>query len=430
MGLIVVGLNHRTAPVELREQLALSEDELRQVLPELGALEPLSAVFLTATCNRFEVYARANDLGSAEREVISWLKTRSRDGEALEDGLYIHRDDAAIHHLFRVTASLDSMIIGEPQVQGQVKKAFTTASEAGTVDNILVRCMSRALKVAKRVRNETGIAKQPVSIPSVSVQLAKKVFGNLAGRSVLLVGAGEMCELAAKHFQQHRVSEIHVANRTLANAEAMAHRINGQAYSLDAVPDLLADVDVVMSSTAASEYVIQASTVADAFCERRYRPLLCIDIAVPRDIDPKVGELSNVYLFDVDDLQQVVTANRSNRQKEARSAEQLVAQEVERFHRALDVDQIAPTIVKLRESLTSIKEEELSRAAKGLAHLAEADMKRVEKFATVLVNRILHDPTVALRKLAEKGGTEDAVEWAEKLFNFSDQKDGSDPKDS
>lgn len=430
MGLIVVGLNHRTAPVELREQLALSEDELREVLPELGALEPLSAVFLTATCNRFEVYARSSDLGRAEEEVIRWLKTRARDGHALEDGLYIHRDDAAIHHLFRVTASLDSMVIGEAQVQGQVKKAFATASEAGTVDNVLIKCMSRALKVAKRVRNETGIAQQPVSIPSVSVQLAKKVFGNLAGRSVLLVGAGEMCELAAKHFQQQRVSQIHVTNRTFANAEAMAHRINGQAYTLDAIPDLLAEVDVVMSSTAASEYVIQADIVADAFTERRYRPLLFIDIAVPRDIDPQVGELSNVYLFDMDDLQQVVSTNRSHRKKEARSAEQMIAQEVERFHRSLDVDRVAPTIVKLRQSLTTIKDEEFSRAAKGLAHLGEADMKRVEKFATVLVNRILHDPTVALRKLAEKGGAEDAVEWAEKLFNFSDQTCESDSKDT
>lgn len=425
--LVVIGLSHKTAPVELREQLAIAQDDLPDALGELKRVAAASGLFATATCNRFEVYCSAQGETNAAEDVAEWIVSRGAgDPKALRKSLYIHRGEAAIRHLFRVTSSLDSMVVGEPQILGQVKQAFATAESVGSTDGFLERCMSRALRVAKQVRTQTEIARQPVSVPSVSVQLARKVFGQLEGRSVLLVGAGEMCELAAKALVDQRVSEVHVANRSPDRAAEMARRVGGQAHPLENVSGLLCDVDIVISSTGAPGHVVTLEHVQEAWSARRFRPLLMIDIAVPRDIDPAIGEMSGVYLFDIDDLQQVVKVNKGQRKREARVAEKIVSEQAMSFGKALRADTITPTIVKLRKELIAIKDEELEKAMRGLSGLSDGDAKRVRKLASTLVNRILHQPTTTLKRLAGNGSADEAAEIVEELFGLDSE--GSDQR--
>ena len=426
MHLFVVGLSHKTAPIELREQLAVSESELPALLEQLNGLPDVSGVFATATCNRFEVYASSRDTDATSRAIVKVISSRAPSkAKQIEDSLYVHSGESAIRHLFRVTSSLDSMVLGEPQILGQVKQAFAVASSAGTLDGSLVRCMNRAFNVAKKVRNETGIARQPVSVPSVSVQLARKVFGQLKGRSVLLIGAGEMCELAARSLLDQRVSTIHVANRSPERAEEMSRRIGGEPHSLAELHTLLAHVDIVLSSTASKDYVLRLEDLQIAWPSRRHRPMLIIDIAVPRDVEPSIGELSNVYLFDIDDLQQAVETNRGERKRASRSAERLVAAQAERFFKGLSADRVTPTIVRLRRALTVMKDEEVARTIARLGELSDADQKQVQKMATTLVNRILHEPSTALKRMAEDGATDETIQIVETLFALenSDEND-------
>jgi glutamyl-tRNA reductase len=419
-GLFVVGMSHKTAPLEVRERFVVPGEELPAVLLELKARGHLAGVFATSTCNRFEVYGTTHDERGALLEVRSWLAERARAEQLpeVEPYLYEHSGAPAVRHLFRVTASLDSMVVGEAQILGQVKSAYAEARRVGTVDPVLKRCMTRALRVARTVRRETEIARHPVSVPQVSIELASKVFGNLAGRTVLIVGAGKMSEMAAKHLATHGVGKTLVANRSPERALELARRLDAEPHPLDAVPELLIDADIVIASTGSRDFVIKPDTVKQAMPKRRYRPLFLIDIAVPRDIDPRVGQISNVYLFDIDDLQAVVESNLGARHREAREGERIVREQADEFTRELEVDRVAPTIVALRQKLLAIKDEETARALHRLDGLGEKERERVGRLASTLINRILHEPTMALKRLAREGGADEAVDLVRVLFGL------------
>jgi glutamyl-tRNA reductase len=423
MSIHVLGLSHKTAPVEVREQLAANDTQLEPVMGELRALDGVLGVFATATCNRFEVYLSAAQAERAVTCVRDWLHARHRglDPGAVSRAIYHYADEEAVRHLFRVASSLDSMVVGEPQILGQVKEAFETAVAIGATDRLLHRSVSSALRVAKKVRSETGIGRQAVSVPQVSVQLARKIFGDLRGRRALLIGAGEMNTLAARALTTHGVGRIDVVNRSIERARVLAAELDGHAHGLDALETLLGEVDIVISSTAAPDPVVRTEMVRRAFTRRRYQPLFLIDIAVPRDIEESVGELPNVYLFDVDDLQEVAEANRGARDREAREAESIVATEAHRFFVSLEGDRVTPTLIGLRERFGVMKDEELARALKGVDDAATR--QRLERLANGLVNRLLHGPLTELKRIARDGDPEEAVALVEALFGLHDHHD-------
>ena len=421
MAILVIGMSHKTAELALREQLDVPADQFSRVLRQLRELESVRGIFATSTCNRIELYASSNDPEQTELALKDWFEERLKDPLKTTDGaLYTHLDRAAIRHLFRVAASLDSMIVGEAQILGQIKDAFATAAKEGVLDSSLNRCLTRALRVAKKVRTKTNIARYAVSVPKVSIELAQKIFGHLADRRVLVIGAGKMGRLAAKSLHSRGVAGVHVANRSPERGAELARQLSATPHRLDEVPDLLTDVDIVISSTGARDAILDVNTVRTALKRRRHRPLCIIDIAVPRDVDPAVGQLANVYLFDIDDLQQVVTANMSERLRHARRAERIVADESDAFVRHMRTDRVAPTIAALRKKFNGIKEEELARGLKSMDGLSKADVKRVTKMTNALINRILHQPSVALKEMAKLGDSEEAVETVERLFELDD----------
>jgi glutamyl-tRNA reductase len=421
MAIVLVGVSHKTAALELREQLDIPDKSLDSVLRELRELAGVRGVFATSTCNRVEIYVSSGAPDEAESALRSWLAARA-DGaaDAVDQALYTHRDESAIRHLFRVASSLDSMIVGEAQILGQVKRSFASAAKAGVLDGLLNRSLTRALRVAKKIRTKTDISRHAVSVPKVSIDLAAKIFGDLATRSVLLIGAGKVSEMAAKTLTQRGIASVHVANRSVDRAAEMAQRLQATAHGLDAIPRLLNEVDIVISSTGAEGTVLTADDIRAALPKRRYRPICIIDIAVPRDVEPEVGQLPNVYLFDIDDLQNVVDANMSERLRQARKGERIVADEAIAFVRHMRTDRVAPTIAALRKRLIFIKDDELAKTLDSLDGLSKADRKKVTKMANLLVKRILHEPTINLKELAKRGQGEDAIDLIERLFDLKD----------
>ncbi|MEL6180648.1 MAG: glutamyl-tRNA reductase, partial [Myxococcota bacterium] len=401
----VIGLNHKTAPVAVREQLALGSDRLQAALEACRRSEVLSETVVLSTCNRVELYTVSRRPGQVMSTVLNLLcevcQIAPRDAERFKRHLYDHRDRDALRHLFRVASSLDSMVIGESQIMGQLKDAFAAAHESRTVGRYLGRAMTRAFGVGKRVRTETRVGEGGISVSYVAAQLAGKIFSDLRNRSVLLVGAGDMAEDAAKNLAANGASRIAVANRTIGKAEALAGRLGGVAHPLEAVTELLINSDIVIYSTSAERPILHRSTLAKIVRARQYRPLFIIDIAVPRDVEPAAGELDGIYLYDVDDLREVATANEAARRREAQVAEKLVAEEVDRFIGWLDEADVVPTIVALREQFTAVKNTELERfLGTKLNHLAERDQKAVQALAHSIINKLLHPPTVNLKRCA------------------------------
>lgn len=418
MTLIVVGLSHKTAPIGLRERFAVEESSFSDVLSELHGLSTVDGVALVSTCNRVEVYGSSEDPTSAIDQVKDWFFQRVQLSREERKTVYGYGKEKAIRHLFRVSASLDSMVIGEAQILSQIKQSFKTAANLGTLDPYLNRCFTRALHVAKKVRTETGIAKRAVSVAQVSVELAKKIFGDLAGRHVLVVGAGKTSFLAARSLASQGVSNIDVVNRSLDRARDLATKLGGKPYGMEELTELLGHVDIVISSTSATQPVITASDVRHILARRKYRPLFLIDIAVPRDIDPAVSQLPNVYLFDIDDLQKVVRDNLAQRGHEARDANRIVVEQAQAHLNALRADSVVPTIVQLRQSINHIKDEELNKALSHLQDLDQRQRERVTQMANTLVNRLLHQPTVTLKRLAKEGNPHSAVELLGTLFDL------------
>lgn len=418
MRLFVIGMSHKTAPLEMRERLQLLCSEGDQPLAELMRLNGIQEALYLATCNRVEIIARAEDDGQAVDVLKSFIYRQGNLGIAeMEKCLYIHRDLEAVRHLFRVTSSLDSMVMGEPQILGQMKEAYRAAVDSGATGVFLNRLSHHAFQVAKRVRTETGIAGNAVSVSYAAVELAKKIFGDLKGKAILLIGAGEMSELAARHLLRQGVGRILIANRTYARAEAMAAEFRGIPVAFDRIGEVLPEVDIVIASTGAPGYILTAEMVAAAL-RRRNRLLFLIDIAVPRDIDPAAGEIDNVYLYNIDHLQGVVDANKEGRRAEALKAEAIVAEEVEAFERWFNALEVVPTIVALREKVEGIVKGELEKSAPWLKKLNDEERNRVEILTASIVNKILHEPMTGLKEESREKDALPFVAAVRRLFRL------------
>jgi glutamyl-tRNA reductase len=402
MELFVLGLSHKTAPIDVRERLAVPERELPKVLETLGEVPELAERMFFTTCNRAEVYGvAAGPLPQAVEAVRSSLERyRNLEPSALAGALYTHTAGEAARHVFRVAASLDSMVVGEPQILGQVKAAYTVARAQQATGIILSNLLEQAFHVAKRVRTETGIATAPVSIASVAVELARKIFGDLTGRTVLILGAGEMAELALRHLMDDGVRSILVANRSHERAVALAEQFHGKAVTFDTFHREMVEADIVISSTSAPHLILKKEEVQAIISERRHRPIFLIDIANPRDIDPGCNEVDNVYLYNIDDLQSVVASNLQERQREAERAEVIVDREVGVFQAWLRGLDVVPTIVSLRNRVEEIRTAELQKAMVRLGDLTAEQREAITSMTTAMINKILHQPMSELRRHA------------------------------
>jgi glutamyl-tRNA reductase len=415
--LILVGLSHHTAPLEVREKLAIAGEELPSVLRALRE-RGLDEAMLVSTCNRVEMYASAESPSAAVRAVRDYFSERV-DGQDISSHLYEHTGADVARHAFRVAASLDSLVVGEPQILGQVKDAFTVASDADTVGTLLGRCMTRAFAVAKRVRSETGIAAGAVSVSTIACDLAKSIFGELTGRRVLLVGAGEMSEGAAKALAQQGTL-LTVVNRNQERARGVAENCGGEVREWEQLAQELILADVVLTSTASPRYVITRELLQGVIKARRHRPLFLIDIAVPRDVDPRVESMDNVFLYDVDDLQQVAAQALAARKREAEQAERIVEEEVlafEQWQRSLG---LTPTLVALRERVRGVVTSELERTLPRLKNVSASEKKSLEMMADAIVNKLLHAPITELRKSREQPDGDQLVLSVRKLFALDD----------
>ena len=424
MNIIVVGLSHKTAPVEIREKIAFSPTAMQEPLQQMLALPVISEGVIVSTCNRVELYAASRNSEAAVVELKKFLADYHQlDGEVLADHLYTYEGEEAIRHVLRVAASLDSMVIGEPQILGQIKTAYGYASEFKTAGLILNRFLHKAFSVAKRVRTETAIASNAVSVSFAAVELARKIFDSLEDKTVLLIGAGEMCELAARHFVNNGVSKVLVTNRTFARAEKLAAEFQGTAVSFDNFREQMHRVDIVLSSTGAPGYVLSAEKLKEVTKLRRHKPMFLIDIAVPRDIDPLANKIDNIYLYDVDDLQGVVQANLKERQKEATKAEAIIDEEIIQFQRWMSTLEVKPTIVALRRRLEEVRQAELQKTFSSLTSLGEKERRAVEAMTSAIVNKILHHPTSVLKK-AQNGTDGDVyIDAVRQLFDLSEMVD-------
>ncbi|MEW6078210.1 MAG: glutamyl-tRNA reductase [Thermodesulfobacteriota bacterium] len=419
--IILTGVNHRSAPVTIREKLAFSDDEVLAALDALIALPPVHEVILFSTCNRVEVLFATDDAHAAGDAVVSAVcNMKSISPDELTPVLYHHEKDAAVRHLFRVASGLDSMVMGEPQIFGQVKKAYRQALNRGTSGVILNRLIHRTFFVAKRVRSETGIGDSAVSISYAAIELARKIFGSLEGRRVLLVGAGEMAELAVEHLAGNRAGTIWVANRTLERAVALARAFHGTAVSFDEIPGLLAQADIVISSTGAPGLVITRDQVKAVMRSRKNRPLFFIDIAVPRDIDPDINKLENAFVYDIDDLQGIVDGNMEERRKEAIRAERIVDESVIQFRSWYDSLDVVPTVVSLREKMSAIARSETEKTLATLKGLDSSDREAVIRMTDAIVSKIMHDPTGFLKGRTDRKSKHQYLDMVRRLFNLDE----------
>jgi glutamyl-tRNA reductase len=424
----VAGLSHRTAPIDVREQLALEEEKLREVLADVVGRGVCSELMILSTCNRVEVYGVAEVPGEARSATFRRMGAqRGIDFQVLEPLLYTKTGPDAVLHAFRVAASLDSMVLGEPQILGQVKDAFALAQSCRVVGPTLHALMSQAFAVAKRVRTDTEIGRFAVSVSFAAVELARKIFGSLEGKAVLLIGAGEMGELAARHLQDQGTLPVYVANRTLSRAQDLARDLAGTAVRYEDFPTVMAEVDIVITSTAAPEPIIHVADVERVLQSRRSRPLFFVDIAVPRNVEAAVNDLDNAYRYDVDDLRSVVESNMRERQREAHRGEALVEREVAKFADRLKDLEVVPTIVSLREKLEEIRRGEVARALGRLAGADEATKQALEALSQAIVNKVLHAPTVKLRDSSRAGHGRRWIEVISEVFGLG-SKDRTGPE--
>ncbi|GAC1394630.1 MAG: glutamyl-tRNA reductase [Polyangiales bacterium] len=417
--ILVVGISHRSASVAVRERLAVAAEERAALLGRIREGAAVSEAMVLSTCNRVEVYAVGTDLEAARDRVVSTLGGRA-PGEDLRPYLYERRGKEAVLHTFRVASSLDSLVVGEPQILGQMKEAYEGAVAAEAIGSVLGRALHRAFHVAKRVRTETALGVGQVSVASVAVDLARKIFSDLGGREVLVLGAGEIAESAARALKAGGASRILIANRSFDRAEALARSIDGaSARSLGELPSLLEHADVVLVSTGAAGFVVTREAAATAMKHRRGRPLFFVDVAVPRNVDPRVHDLDNCYRYDIDDLEQIVSAGMAGRQKEADVAEQLVAAECDGFLTWARQLEVTPTIVALRERVRSMLAAELERTlAARLKHLGEDDRKSLGVMLDAAANKLLHGPTRALKAATESPDGDLLVDAVRRIFDL------------
>jgi glutamyl-tRNA reductase len=418
MNLLLVGVNHKTAPVALREKLAsvIPDPEaayrILKTYPELGEL------ILYSTCNRVEVLCVTETPAEAEARLKDFFSRDPEIAGSLEESLYIHRGQEAVTHIFRVAASLDSMVVGEPQILGQIKEAYRQATSQNATGPVMNRLLHKSFSVAKRVRRETGIGDAAVSVSYAAVSLGKKIFGDLAGKNVLLLGAGEMAELALEHLRGQGVARIVIANRTLDRGVRLAERFRGEAVSLEELDAQLLSADILLSSTGSPEYLLTRDQVKGVMRRRKQRPLFLIDIAVPRDLDPAINDLDNVYLYNIDDLQEVVAQGWEHRHKEAAKAERLVAAETLKFLEWLDTLEVFPTIIGLKEKADRICEAELEKTLKQLGPLTAEQRRSLDVLIHSVAQKLLHDPIIFLKRNHHPKKIQKELDLVRRLFNL------------
>jgi glutamyl-tRNA reductase len=419
MNLLLLGINHRTAPVEIREQMVIPEPRLAEAVSDLVHRKGIVEGLILSTCNRTEVIARAEENLDAETILQTFLADHHHcDLSPFERYFYQYRQEQAVHHIFRVASSLDSMILGEPQILGQIKQAYMIARQVGGLSGTLNEVMNQALAVARRVRRETALGTAAVSVSYAAVELAKKIFGSMDGKTILVIGAGKMSELAAKHLLRSGASAILVSNRTYGRAQELAEAFHGTAIPFEQLFEYLEKADIVISSTGAPHFVVRKEEAEKLLAARKNRPMFFVDIAVPRDIDPAVNELENVFVYDIDDLGQVVEANKKQREREAVWAEQIVQQEVQKTMKHLASRDLAPTIVALEERLNRIRESEIERFRSRLSSLTPEQHQAVEVLTRGILNKILHGPITELKSGAGQPEQVALVRLIRKIFGL------------
>jgi len=418
--IILLGLNHKTAPVEVREKYALKDYPLGEISSHFSP-QVLKEILILSTCNRVEF------LGVGQKEKIIpgilrfWANICQGSEKELGNYVYIYQDLTAIKHVFKVASSLDSLVVGEPQILGQLKTAYRKALEAGTCKTILNRLMHKAFFTAKRVRTETQIASKAVSISYAAVKLAQKIFGNLSQASALLIGAGEMAELAALHLLHSGVKQIYIVNRTLSNAQELAKRFKGKAIPYSDLDKILIQADIVISSTGAPHTIITSKQVKAIIKKRKYQPMFFIDIAVPRDIDPDLNQLDNVFLYDIDDLQEIVEENMVSRQEEAKKAEAIIEEETIKFKEWLQKLELAPTIKELMQKGEALAQKEAEKTSKKL-NLSPQEAKQLQVMAKALVKKLYANPISFLKKTQQSTSSLDYLDLFRKIFNLDENK--------
>jgi glutamyl-tRNA reductase len=418
----LIGVNHKSAPVEVRERFAIPDWRLQEALQHLVLHPGVDEGLILNTCNRSEVLTQSNhastDLRAFLREFFHLEST------SYESHLYEYRESEAIRHLFRVSSSLDSMVVGEPQILGQVKEAYASARAAGAVHSHLDLLLTRAFAVAKRVRTETALGSSAVSIASVAVELAKKIFGSLHGKQVFLVGAGKMSELAARHLISNGAESIFVSNRTYERACRLAEKFDGKAILFDQLYDTCDQADIVITSTGAPHAIFRREHGELFLNRRKNRPMFFIDIAVPRDVDPEMNKLDGIFVYDIDDLQQAVSSNLSDRRKEAERAEEIVNDEVQRFEARLHTLEVVPTIVSLQDHLETIRQAEVDRARGRLGVLSAEQELAIESLTRGIVKKIMHTPISTLKTASRDTEASTVVDLVRRLFNLQEKKVG------
>jgi glutamyl-tRNA reductase len=424
MKLLLTGISHKTAPVHLREKLAIGEALLPEALHELQNLGASEAVILS-TCNRVEIALTSPDHDEPSRVIEHFLRGWKGSPSAFEGHLYRLEARDAIQHMFRVASSLDSMVVGEPQILGQLKSAYAIARSEGTIGGFLEQVMTRSFGVAKRVRTETGIGQMAVSVSYAAVELARTIFaGSLNGLSVMIIGSGKMGELAAKHLHRSGAKRIFVTNRTLERAQEMAATFKGQAIEYSRFTSMLHEVDIIIASSGAPHYILNREHMQRVITARKNKPMFLIDIAVPRNIDPAVNDIEGVFLYDVDDLEGVVNANIKERSKQAEQAEAIVIDEVERMMSRLKIEEVTPTIVSLQEQLENIRAAEVARALRRLSSLTPEQQAQVfpqiEAMTKSIINKIAHGPISAIRRNAGQPDGEQIIDAVRKAFHLQD----------
>lgn len=423
MEILLVGLSHKTAPVEIREKVSFTDQSMDEGVRALVKCPNVHEGLIISTCNRVEVYTTVaqNNLDTAKDEIAKFLAEFNEVPlNQVQPHLYVMTGGESVKHIFRVSSSLDSMILGEPQILGQVKDAFGCAANARATGNVLNRLLHKAFSVAKRVRTETRIATSAVSVSFAAVELARKIFDELEGRTVMLIGAGEMAELAARHLLGNGVAHIIVANRTYERAVSLAGEFGGSAVPFEELEQQMELADIVISSTGASNVIIDKKMVQRIIKRRRNRPMFFIDIAVPRDIDTEVNGIENVYAYDIDDLEGVVQTNIKTRAKEAARAEEIVDGEVRQFTEWMRSREVYPTVVALREWAEEVRRGELEKTLKKIQGLSEADSKKIEAMTEAVLNKILHRPIARMKKAAHQGEESDVSDMVRKIFDLDD----------
>jgi glutamyl-tRNA reductase len=417
----ITGVNHKSAPVEVRERLAFAEDALPAALLELKRRPGFCEGLILSTCNRVEVALTCEDNGTAGVAVDEFLAdTRQVARDFVTPHLYRFEDGDAIRHLFRVAASLDSMVVGEPQILGQLKVAYTLAKQHGAVNGFLDVLVTRAFNVAKRVRSETEIGAHAVSVSYAAVELAREIFGSLAGKKVMIVGAGKMSESAARHLRRCGVTQIFVTNRTYERAAEMAQVFQGTIVEYTRFVHFLPEVDIVIASSGAPHFIITREDMKKVIEARRNRPMFLIDIAVPRNIEPTINQLDNVFLYDIDDLQKVVDSNLEGRMESAEEAEAIIHEEVERMMARMKAREVAPTIVSLQEQLEHVRAAELARVRSKLGALTPEQEQALDALTKGIVNKIAHGPISELRRQSSQPDGQTFVSAIRKIFRLGD----------